>query len=176
MSRRTRHYSPIHLEHAESRRSLAPSREYLLTIAAGLVGRYTGTAYGAPENASISRAQIFRELASSAPELTPLPRIAECAAMYPPRISELREDLRPLGLTIQCYEQRVVVPGNRFKQVHTFYRIERIQSEPHVNAGNEPLHQVRVLESDNRGFLFAPEEPRHGALLLAYEMGHRGAR
>lgn len=163
-SRRVRKYAPLPFAEAAGRRSLAPSREFMRTVA-GLIGAHTGTAYGAPENASISRVQIFRELVESLQELTPLPQISRHAAMYPPRLSEIREDLKPLGLTIQCYEDRVAVAGSKYKQNHSYYRIERIAAEQ-----NQQRSLSVSMDTDEAHDLF---DTQSSSSLVDFEMGRR---
>src|SRR3954463_13021804 len=123
---RQRKYIPLPLQEAANRSDRLPTAHDLSALLRSFIGSSTGSAYGAPQNASITRVQILRELVNRHPELTPLPAISKHAAMYPPRVLELREDLKPIGLGIQCYEDRVQIPGNRFKQTHSSYRIERL--------------------------------------------------
>lgn len=69
------------------------------------------------------KTEILRAIVGNQPRLTPLPEIAMIAAMYPPRIKELREDLKGYGLGIQCYYETVANRGRNSR--HSWYRIER---------------------------------------------------
>lgn len=105
------------------------------------------------------RDRILSVLLEAGHEWVPLPKILELGiAQFGARIKEAR------ALGFQIENRTEMVDGKK----HSWYRL--------VPSADVKPGAPRVLQAEGDGVLFAPDTTRVQTLMLAHEIGRRGAR